>query len=59
MGTGGNSGGQSSVAVIRGISLGEIEWRDTPRVLLKEIAIGVLAGAVLGVVTFGEFTHNR
>ena len=54
MGTGGNSGGQSSVAVIRGISLGEIEWRDTPRVLLKEIAVGVLAGAVLGVVTFGK-----
>ena len=54
MGTGGNSGGQSSVAVIRGISLGEIEGRDTLGVLAKELTVGVLSGAVLGVVSFGK-----
>ena len=52
MGTGGNSGGQSSVAIIRGISLGEIEFRDTGRVILKELLVGFLAGVALGAVAF-------
>ena len=54
MGTGGNSGGQSSVAVIRGISLGEITGKDTIHVLFKELTVGVLAGTTLGIVTFGK-----
>lgn len=54
MGTGGNSGGQSSVAIIRGISLGEIEGRDTLGVVFKEFVVGVLAGAALGIVSFGK-----
>ena len=37
MDTGGNAGGQASVTVIRGLSLGEIEYRDVPKVVWKEI----------------------
>ena len=52
MGTGGNSGGQSSVTVIRSLSLGEIEFKDLLRVMRKELTVGVLAGSVVGVATF-------
>ena len=52
MGTGGNSGGQSSVTVIRSLSLGEIEFKDLIRVMRKELTVGVLAGSVVGVATF-------
>ena len=52
MGTGGNSGGQSSVTVIRSLSLGEIEFKDLFRVMRKELAVGILAGALVGLATF-------
>ena len=52
MGTGGNSGSQASVTVIRGISLGEIEFRDIARVIWKEIKVSVLCGLTLSVATF-------
>ena len=52
MGTGGNSGGQSSVTVIRSLSLGEIEFKDLFRVMRKELTVGALAGALVGVATF-------
>lgn len=52
MGTGGNSGGQSSVTVIRSLSLGEIEFKDLFRVMRKELTVGVFAGTVVGVATF-------
>ena len=52
MGTGGNSGSQSSVMVIRGISLGEIEIKDILRVLWKEIRVSVLCGVSLAVACF-------
>ncbi len=52
MGTGGNSGGQSSVTVTRSISLSEIEFSDIGRVFWKELRVGILSGTVLGVVTF-------
>ena len=52
MGTGGNSGGQSSVTVIRSLSLGEIEFKDLFRVMRKELTVGVLAGALVGLATF-------
>ena len=42
MDTGGNAGGQASVTVIRGLSLGEIAYRDVPRVVWKEIRVAVL-----------------
>jgi magnesium transporter len=54
MGTGGNAGSQASVTVIRGISLGEIEFRDLLAVIWKEIRVAVLCGATLAVATFGK-----
>ena len=52
MGTGGNSGGQSSVTVIRSLSLGEIEFKDLFKVMRKELTVGILAGALVGIATF-------
>ena len=54
MGTGGNSGSQSSVTVIRGLSLGEVKFRDIGSVLLKEFITALLCGAALAVVCFAK-----
>lgn len=54
MGTGGNSGSQSSVTVIRGLSLGEIAHRDILKVVLKELCVATLCGLALSVVNFGK-----
>ena len=54
MGTGGNSGGQSSVTVTRSISLGEVEFPDIFRVFWKELRIGIMCAVTLGVVTFAK-----
>ena len=50
MGTGGNSGSQSSVTIIRSLSLGDIEFSDILRVVWKELRVGFFCGAVLCVV---------
>ena len=52
MGTGGNAGSQSSVTVIRGLSLGEIKLRDTLRVVWKELRVSLLCGLTIAPVTF-------
>lgn len=52
MGTGGNAGSQASTLMIRGLALGEVELKDIPRILWREIRVGVMLGAVLGVVNF-------
>ena len=52
MDTGGNCGGQASVTVIRGLSLGEIEFRDTFRVIWKEIRVAFFCGLTLAVANF-------
>ncbi|MBR4896682.1 MAG: magnesium transporter, partial [Clostridia bacterium] len=54
MDTGGNSGSQSSVTVIRALSLGEIEFPDILRVIWKEIRAAVICGAVLSIACFGK-----
>jgi len=54
MGTGGNSGSQSSVTVIRALSLGELELSDVLRVIWKEIRTAVLCGVVLAAVCFAK-----
>ena len=54
MDTGGNAGNQASVTIIRGLSLGEIEFRDLPRVIFKECRISLLAGATLAAVNFAK-----
>ena len=54
MDTGGNAGGQASVTLIRGLSLGEIEYRDVPKVVWKEIRVAVLCGVTLAVANFAK-----
>ncbi len=54
MSTAGNSGSQSSVTVLRSMSLGELEFRDIFKVLFKELRVSLLCGAVLAVVNFGK-----
>ena len=54
MDTGGNSGSQSSVTVIRAMSLGDVEFGDLFRVLWKELRVAVLCAATLGAVVFAK-----
>ncbi|MBP3672254.1 MAG: magnesium transporter [Oscillospiraceae bacterium] len=54
MGTGGNSGSQSSVTVIRSLSLGELKFRDIGIVLWKEVRTALLCGIALAVVCFAK-----
>lgn len=54
MDTGGNSGSQSSVTVIRAISLGELDFKDLGKVLLKEFTTALMCGLALGLVCFGK-----
>ena len=54
MDTGGNSGGQASVTIIRGLSLHEIEFSDILRVIWKEVRVAVLCGVALAVVNFAK-----
>ena len=54
MGTGGNSGSQSSVTVIRGLSLGELNFRDLGEILWKELRTALMCGIALAVVCFAK-----
>ena len=53
-GTCGNCGNQSSSTIIRGISLGEIEFKDTFKVILKEFSIALACGIALACVNFAK-----
>ena len=52
MDTGGNSGSQSSVTIIRGISLGDIEFRDIFKVIWKEVRVALCCSTVLALINF-------
>ena len=54
MGTGGNSGSQASTAVIRSLSLGDIEPSDVVKVVWKELRVAFLCGVTLAVINFGK-----
>ncbi len=54
MDTGGNSGSQSSVTVIRALSLNELDFKDLPKVVWKEIRTAVLCGLALSILCFGK-----
>lgn len=54
MDTGGNSGSQSSVTIIRALSLGELHFSDIGKVIWRELRTAVLCGAVLAAVCFGK-----
>lgn len=52
MDTSGNAGSQSSVTIIRGISLGEIEFSDIGRVVWREARVSILCGIALAACAF-------
>ena len=54
MDTGGNSGSQASVTVIRALSLGELEFADAPKVIWKEVQTAALCGLALSMLCFGK-----
>ena len=54
MGTGGNSGAQSSTAIIRSLSLGDTEPEDALKVIWKELRVALLCGVTLAAVNFAK-----
>lgn len=54
MDTGGNAGSQASVSVIRSLSLNEIEYKDTLRVIWKEFRVSLLCGVTLAIANFAK-----
>ena len=51
-GTGGNAGSQSSTMIIRCMAIGEVEPRDTLRVIWKEIRVALVVGVILGALNY-------
>jgi magnesium transporter len=54
IGTGGNTGAQTVSTLIRGLALGDVQWRDIWRVIRREILSGLMIGLLLGAVAFGR-----
>jgi len=54
MDTGGNAGSQASVSVIRSLSLDEIEYKDTFKVIWKELRVSLLCGITLAIANFAK-----
>lgn len=54
MGTGGNSGNQTSTLIIRGLSLGTIKINDYFKVLWKELRVAIICGIILAIANFGR-----
>ena len=53
-GSAGNSGSQTSVTIIRNMSLGEVDLSDWLRVLFKEVRVALVTGLALAVVNFAR-----
>ncbi|MFQ6792393.1 magnesium transporter [Thomasclavelia sp.] len=49
-GMGGNAGTQTLTIVVRGISLGEMTKSNAIKIMLKEIAVGICSGVIIGVL---------
>ena len=54
IGTGGNSGSQSATLIIRGLALGDIELKDSGKVLWKEIRVSFIIGLLLSILNFAK-----
>jgi magnesium transporter len=52
MGTGGNTGSQASTLIIRGLATGEVDLKDTLKILWKEVRIGAVVGIILSMFNF-------
>lgn len=53
VGTGGNIGAQAATSAVRAVAVGEVRPTDALRVAWRESRVGLLLGAVLGVIAFG------
>lgn len=61
MGTGGNSGSQSSTLIIRGMATGDIDTSDWIKVIWKELRIGLIIGicvSIINVIRIIFIDHN-
>lgn len=58
MGTGGNSGSQSSTTIIRSMALDEVELSDFFRVWWKEVRVALLCGVALGAVNYARIAFQ-
>ncbi len=54
MGTAGNAGGQTSVTIVRAIAVGDVEFKDILRVILKELLVSLAIGLIVGIICFGK-----
>ena len=54
MDTGGNAGSQTSVTIIRGLSLGEIRMSDLFKIIWKETRVAILCGLTLSLANFSK-----
>ncbi len=52
MDTGGNAGNQASTMIIRGIALGEVDYKDIAKVLAKEFGVGIIVAFIMAFVNF-------
>jgi magnesium transporter len=58
-GMGGNAATQTLTVIVRGIALGELSWANSRKALLKEAAVGIGNGLVLGLVAAGVAWGTR
>jgi len=52
IGTGGNAGSQSTAMIIRALSVGEITFRDSLRVLWRELRTSIVLGLLLAAIAY-------
>ncbi|MDY5839763.1 MAG: magnesium transporter [Corynebacterium camporealensis] len=55
-GTGGNTGNQAATTVTRALALGDVRGKDILQVIWRELRVGMLLGAVLGLLGLGLAT---
>ena len=53
IGTGGNTGSQAATTVTRALAVGEVRFDDLGTVILREARVGLLLGAMLGLLALG------
>lgn len=52
IGTGGNSGSQTTSTIIRALAVGDVDWHDALRTFWHELRIGLLLGIGMAVVAY-------
>lgn len=53
IGTGGNAGAQATTTVVRALAVGDVTLADLPRTVWRETRVGLMLGALLGVIALG------